>query len=110
MVDDPDAHESGTLWFETLPSNDTARLLVQARSGQVHVVFYWNEEFHSERSFVTRHAAETWGYEFRRMLLQDALAGALLGYDRQVIARLEAQCPLTQSASPLGAPVPNGDG
>ena len=95
MVCAPDANQPHTLWFETLPSNDTARLLIRPRAGQVQVVLYWNEELHSERIFPTQQAAEVWGHEFHRVLLQDSLAGALLGYDSQVIARLQAQCPLT---------------
>ena len=50
MVYDPDAHRPFTLWLETLPSNDTARLLIWPRSEQVQVELYWNRELHSEAS------------------------------------------------------------
>ncbi len=89
--DDP-AHQPFTLWYDTLPSDDTARLLIWPRSDQVHAVFYWNQEFQTKRTFTTRKAAEAWGNELHRVLQQDALAGALLGYDREVLARLQEQC------------------
>ncbi len=95
MASDADAHRPFTLWLETLPSSDTARLRIQQRSEQVHVVLYWNQEVHSERRFTTLEAAETWGYELLCAFQDDALAGVLLGYDRDVLARLQAQCSLT---------------
>ena len=91
MVFDPDAHRPFTLWFETLPSNDTARLLIWPRSEHVQVELYWNRALHSERRFTTREAAEAWGC----VVLRDALTGALLGYDREVVTRLTDAVPLT---------------
>ena len=87
-----DRHRSFTLWFETLPSGDAAQLVIWPRSTQVRVVLHWNHEFHSERCFTTLKAAEAWGYELHCRLQQDALAGVLLGYDQDVLARLQAQC------------------
>ncbi len=78
------------LWFETLSSDDTARLLIRPRAGEVQVVLFWNGDAHSERTFATIDAAEDWGYRLHRALEQDALAGALLGYDDDVLARLIA--------------------
>lgn len=89
------AQQPFTLWFETLPTSDTARLLVWPRAEQVRVVFFWNHEFHSQRSFATLEAAESWGYDFHRVILQDALAGALLGYDPDVLEQLQARCSTT---------------
>ena len=37
-----------TLWFETLPTGDRARLLIRSGSPEVHVVLYWNDQLHSE--------------------------------------------------------------
>ena len=54
----------------------------------MHALFYWNREFHSERCFTSRRTAEAWGYELRDTLQQDVLAGVLLGYDNEVLARL----------------------
>ena len=87
-----DAKQPFTLWFETLPTSDTARLLVWPRAEQVRVVFFWNQEFHSQRSFATLEAAESWGHDFRRVIQQDALAGVLLGYDTDVLEQLQARC------------------
>jgi len=84
-----------TLWFETLPSNDTARLAISPQSGRFHVTLYWNQEHHSERSFSTLEDAEAWGDELRAIVMQDALAGALLGYDQDVVTRLTEAVPLT---------------
>jgi len=83
-----DHHQPFTLWFETLASEDTAGLLVCRASDQVTAVLYFNEHFHSERRFETPDAAAAWGYELRRVLLQDALAGALLGYDGDVLTQM----------------------
>ena len=91
----PDAHLPFNLWFETLPSEDTARLLIRPRTGQVDVELHWNQQPHSQRSFATLDAAQAWGYELHHVLMQDALAGALLGYDRDVLDRLQAQCSAT---------------
>ena len=88
MAYDPNAHRPFTLWFETLPTGDTARVLISPHGQQVHALFYWNREFHSERCFTSRRTAETWGYELRDTLQQDVLAGVLLGYDNEVLARL----------------------
>ena len=87
-----------TLWFETLPSGDTARLVIWPRDEPVYVVLYWlywNQKVHSERTFRTVQAAESWGHELRRQFELDALAGALLGYDQEVLARLKARCSVT---------------
>ena len=92
---DTDTGRPFTLWFETLPSDDTARLLIWPHTGQVKVVLYWNQELHSERRFTTLDAAQAWGYELHNVLMQDALAGALLGYDRDVLDQLQAQCSAT---------------
>ena len=87
-----DAHRPSTLWFETLPSGDTARLLIWPRPEQTRVVLFWNQEFHSVRGFTSREGAEAWGYALHDILRHDALAGALLGYDDDVLDRLQAQC------------------
>ena len=87
-----DAKQPFTLWFETLPTSDTARLLVWPRAEQVRVVFFWNHEFHSQRSFATLEAAESWGHDFHRVIQQDALAGVLLGYDTDVLEQLQSRC------------------
>ena len=79
-----------TLWFETLPSDDTARLLIWPGAGEVQVVLFWNGDVHAERTFATIETAEDWGYWLHRALEQDALAAALLGYDDDVLARLIA--------------------
>ena len=93
MADDTGVPKPFTLWFETLPTSDTARLLVWPRADQVRVVFFWNHEFHSQRSFATLEAAESWGYDFHRAIQQgQKLAGALLGYDPEVFDRLQEQC------------------
>ncbi len=81
-----------TLWFETLPSEDSARLVIRSQVGQVEAVFVWNGIEHSTRRFADASAAHAWGYELREVLLRDALAGALLGYDADVLARLQGQC------------------
>ena len=93
MVYETDAYRPFTLWFETLPSNDTARLLIWPQSGHVQGELYWNRELHSERRFTTREAAEAWGCELHRVVLRDAIAGALLGYDREVVTRLTDAVP-----------------
>lgn len=95
MASDVHDHWPFTLWSETLPSNDAASLLIWPRSGQIWVVAYWNQEFHTELSFATLAQAEAWGHELRRVLREDALAGALLGYGRDVVSRLQAQCSTT---------------
>ena len=87
-----DPHRPFTLWFDTLPSGDTARLLIWPRPKPVRVVLFWNRAFHSVRGFATRETAEAWGYALHDVLRQDALAGALLGYDDDVLDRLQAQC------------------
>ena len=87
-----DAHRPFTLWFDTLPSGDTARLLIWPHPEHVRVVLFWNQEFHSVRGFTSRETAEAWGYALHDILRQDALAGALLGYDDDVLDRLQAQC------------------
>ena len=87
-----DARRPFTLWFETLPSNDTARLLISSHLDQVDARLYWNQRFHTKRSFATLDAAKAWGYELHQVLIQDALAGALLGYDSEVLAQLQARC------------------
>ncbi len=92
MAPDAAVQKPFTLWFETLPTSDTARLLVWPRPGQVRVVFFFNNEFHSQRSFATVDEAESWGYDFHRVIQQDALAGVLLGYDPDVLERLQARC------------------
>ena len=90
MACDLDASQPYTLWFETLPSDDTARLLIWPGVGEVQVVLFWNGDVHTERTFATIEAAEDWGYRLHRALERDALAGALLGYDDDVLARLIA--------------------
>jgi len=92
MTSDADTQQPFTLWFETLPSGDTARLLIWPRPEQVRVVLFWNRAFHSVRGFTTRETAEAWGHSLHDALQQDALAGALLGYDDEVLDRLQAQC------------------
>ena len=87
MVDRP-----FTLWLETLPTGDTARVLIRPARHQVRAVFYWNQQIHSERCFTSRRAAEAWGYEFHSVLQEDALAGVLLGYDAEVLDRLQLRC------------------
>ncbi|MEE2790535.1 MAG: hypothetical protein VX453_02760 [Acidobacteriota bacterium] len=87
-----ETNQNFTLWFETLPTGDTARLLVRSELSEVHVVFYWNDEFHSERRFASQEAAEAWGNQFHDVLRQDAVAGLLLGYDRDALARLQDHC------------------
>ena len=59
MTNQATSPPSYTLWFETLPSGDTARSEVSPGSGQAHVTLYWNQAFHSERRFATREEAET---------------------------------------------------
>ena len=86
----PDDPQPYTLWYDTLPSDDTARLLIWPRAGEVQVVLFWNGDVHSERTFATIEAAEEWGCQLYQRLEQDALAGALLGYDHDVLARLIA--------------------
>ncbi len=86
----PNDTQPYTLWFETLPSDDTARLLIWPGVDDVQVVLFWNGELHTERTFATIEAAEDWGYRLHRALERDALAGALLGYDDDVLARLIA--------------------
>ena len=88
MTDEAYDTEPYTLWFETLPSNDTARLTVALRSGRFHATLFWNREQHSERSFATLDDAEAWGYELHAIVMQDALAGVLLGYDADVVTKL----------------------
>ena len=56
------------------------------------IVLFWNQEFHNVRGFTSRETAEAWGYALHDILQQDALAGALLGYDADVLDRLQAQC------------------
>ncbi len=90
MTCGPDDSPPYTLWFDTLPSDDTARLLIGPGAGEVRVVLFWNGDVHTERTFATIEAAEDWGYRLHRALEQDALAGALLGYDDDVLARLMA--------------------
>ena len=90
MACDPDDPPPYTLWFETLPSDDTARLLIGPGVDHVQVVLFWNGDLHSEQTFATIEAAEDWGYRLYRALEQDALADALLGYDDDVLARLMA--------------------
>ena len=90
MAADPDDPQPYTLWFDTLPSDDTARLLIRPSAGEVQVVLFWNGDAHAERTFATIDAAEAWGYRLYRGLEQDALAGALLGYDDDALARLLA--------------------
>ena len=90
MACDPHAPQPYTLWFDTLPSNDTARLLIGPGAGEVQVVLFWNGDVHAERTFATIEAAEDWGYRLYRGLEQDALAGALLGHDDDVLAGLKA--------------------
>ncbi len=51
---------------------------------------YWNEDVHTERTYSTIETAEDWGYRLHEALERDALAGALLGYDDDVLARLIA--------------------
>ena len=92
MSHDPDAQRPFTLWHETLPTGDKARVLIWRRGEQVHAVFYWNLEFHSERTFTSRSAAEAWGYELHRVMQEELLAGVLLGYDREVLERLQSLC------------------
>ena len=79
-----DAHRPFTLWFDTLPSGDTARLLIWPRPEPVRVVLFWNRVFHSVRGFTSRETAEASGYALHDILRQDARAGALLGCDRDV--------------------------
>ena len=81
-----------TLWLETLPTGDTARLLVQPRGNQVYTVFYWNQQLHNRRCFTSRATAERWGYELHRVLQEDLLAGVLLGYDSDVLDHLQTLC------------------
>ena len=95
MTDEAPVTQPYTLWFETLPSNDTARLLVSLRSRRFHVTLYWNQKYHSERSFATLEDAEAWGYKLHTVVMHDALAGALLGYDPEVVSRLADAVPLT---------------
>ena len=81
-----------TLWFESLPTGDTARLLIRSDLQEVHAVLYWNDQLHSERRFATQEAAEKWGNRFHDVLRQDAVAGLLLGYDRDALVRLQDHC------------------
>lgn len=91
MAIQTDPHRPFTLWFETLPTSDTARLLIWPRANEVKVVLYWNREFHSERTFGSLDAAEAWGHQLHDVIQHDALAGLLLGYDQEVLTRLQAQ-------------------
>ena len=92
-VIDPDVHPSVTLWFETLSTGDTARLCIRSTElSEVDVAFYWNNELHSHRRFGTKEEAEAWGIKFRDVLRQDTIAGVLLGYDRDVLERLQENC------------------
>ena len=43
----------------------------------------------AQRPFKT---AEAWGHALHDVLQPDSLAGALLGYDDEVLDRLQAQC------------------
>ena len=83
-----------TLWLETLPTGDTARVLIRPDGSDVRAIFYWNQQVHTERRFTTRAEAEAWGYEFHHVLQADALAGVLLGYDGDVLNRLQLRCSL----------------
>lgn len=95
MNDETYATRPYTLWFETLASSDTARLTISPLTGRFHVTLYWNQTQHSERSFSTLEDAEAWGCELRTIVMQDALAGALLGYDQDVVTRLTEAVPLS---------------
>ena len=95
MSDDAYTTQPYTQWFETLPSGDTARLTISPRPGSSRVTLYWNQECHSERSFPTVETAEAWGSELRTIVMQDALAGALLGYDADTVTRLTDAVPST---------------
>ena len=100
MLNNTETQRPFTLWFETLPSNDTARLLISPYSDHFTVKLYWNQQFHTERSFSTLEKAKTWGYELHHVLMQDALAGALLGYDDEVLTQLQARCPEPEKLHP----------
>ena len=92
MSHDPDAQPPFTLWVETLATGDKGTVLIWRRGEQVYAVFYWNLAFHSERAFTSRSAAEAWGYELHRVMQEDLLAGVLLGYDLEVLERLQSLC------------------
>ena len=92
MTSDAAVHRPFTLWLETLPTEDTARVLIWPGAEETRVVFYWNYRFHSVRCFTSRATAEAWGYELHRVLRDDVLAGVLLGYDREVLDRLQSLC------------------
>ena len=76
MACDPDDSPPYTLWFETLPSDDTGRLLISPCADEVQGVLFWNGDLHTERTFATIEAAEVWGYRLHRALERDALVGA----------------------------------
>ena len=88
MTNQASVAEPYTLWYETLPSDDTARLTIARRGERFHAALFWNRKPHSERSFSTRDDAEAWGYELHAIVMQDALAGVLLGYDADVVTTL----------------------
>jgi hypothetical protein len=90
MACDSNDPQPYTLWFETLPSDDTARLLIRPGAGKAQVVLFCNGDVRAERTFATIETAEDWGYWLHRTLEQDALAAALLGYDDDLLARLIA--------------------
>ena len=75
----PDDPQPYTLWFDTLPSDDTARLLIWPCASEVRVVLFWNGDVHAQRIFATIETAEDWVYRLHRALEQDALTSALLG-------------------------------
>jgi len=89
---DAETSQNSTLWFETLPTGDTARLFIRSDLPEIHAVLYWNDQLHSERRFATQEAAEKWGNRFLDVLKQDAVAGLLLGYDRDALVRLQDHC------------------
>ena len=77
-----------SLWFETLASGDTLRLMINKNSGSFRVALYFNNSLHSEQVFPTLHEAETWGYKLHSVIMQDEIAGALLGYNEEVLDRM----------------------
>ena len=67
-------HRPYVLWFETLPSGDTAKVFIWPRKHDAAVALHWNGQINRADQCRTKEQAEQRGWELHRQVLAGQLS------------------------------------
>ena len=66
---DPARYRPCVLWFDTLPSGDTAKVYICPQGNKAHAVLHWNGQFSNVKTCASIEEAERKGWECLATLL-----------------------------------------